>query len=117
MSRRPDVQIHGSAAAWPTRPDARRLVGAVVVEHELDVQLRRHTGVDPVQESATLERPMATMSFCDHIPRFRIEGGKQGRGAVALVVMPLGVRLCFGVEAVQTNTSDIPACLAISLAV
>ena len=65
----------------------RRLVRAVVVENEMDVELARDGRIDGLQEMEKLGRPMPAMDFTDDAPRLDIERGKEvGRPMPHIVV-------------------------------
>jgi len=72
--------------------DGLRLVGAVVVHHEMDVQRRRYVGFDGEQELQELAAAMAAVQIADDSSGGDIQRGEQGGRAMALVVMgaPLG---------------------------
>ena len=72
--------------------DGRTLMGAVVVENEMDIQLRWHLPFQLIEELNELPAAMARQATADHPAVQNIEGGKQGRGPMPLVVM----RLAFG---------------------
>src|SRR5438093_5908390 len=67
--------------------DERGLVGTVVVQNDVDLPVRRHVGIEAVQELAKLTRAMATMRFRHDRAGLRVERGKQRRGAMPLVVV------------------------------
>src|SRR5260221_2044610 len=73
----------------PARPspqpiaDQRRLVSGVVVHDEMHVEIRRHVGLDLVEELAELGGAVAWIAFADHPPGGDIEGGEERGGAVA----------------------------------
>ena len=69
------------------------LVGAVVVDNEVDRELCGNIGVDGVEKFAELDRPVATMALADHSAGFEVERGEQVGGAVTLIIMgaPLGL--------------------------
>ena len=68
-------------------PDQRRFVGAVVIHDDVHVESARHLRLNQIQELSKLRGSMPLMKLCDHVAGLRIEGGKQGRGAVACVVV------------------------------
>ena len=69
--------------------DRRRLVGRGVVEHDVHVEVRRHGGVDQVEEAAELLGAMPRRHLRDHLPGGDVEGGVEVGGAVADVVVCL----------------------------
>ena len=68
-------------------PDERRFVRAVVVHDDVHVESPRHPLIDQVEKLAKLRGSVPLMKLSDHVARLRIERGKQGRGAMTLVVM------------------------------
>src|SRR3984893_2717861 len=68
------------------------LVSAVVVEHQVDIEVGRHLLIDSLQEAFELGRAMAAMGLSDHAAGGDVEGGKEGGDAMTPVVMgaPLG---------------------------
>ncbi len=76
--------------AWPLgQPvaDQLRLVGAVVVQDQVDVQLRRDVLFDGVEEGAELDRTVAAMGLAEDVSCFCVERGKEAGGSVACVVV------------------------------
>ena len=73
--------------------NAGRLVRAVVVHDEVDVDVRRHAGVHAVEELPKLDRPVPTMRLPDHRAGLDVEGREQRRGPVTPVVVgpPFGL--------------------------
>ena len=57
------------------------LVGGVVVDDEMDVEVRGYAGVDMPQEGEELLVP--ALALRQHLAGGDIQGGEQGRGAVA----------------------------------
>ena len=49
------------------------LMGAVVVEDQMDVEVLRHRPFDGIEELPEFNRAMASMAFSDHLTRFRIQ--------------------------------------------
>ena len=68
-------------------PDLGMLVRCIVVGDGVDQFARRDTGLDGVEEPNELLMPVTLHAAPDHPAVQYIEGGEQGRGAVALVVM------------------------------
>ena len=73
---------------WRKQPalDRRGLVGAVIIEDQVQFQVARHGGVDGFQEAAKLDRAVTAMELADHGAGFGVERGEQVDGAVAQVV-------------------------------
>jgi hypothetical protein len=65
----------------------RCLMGSVVVEHEMEIEVLFHAPVDALQELDELLCTVAGIAFADDAPTLRVKGRKQCRGAVALVVV------------------------------
>lgn len=63
------------------------LVGAVIVEDDMDDLAGRDVALDHVQETQELLVPMALHVAADHGAVEHIEGGKQRRGTMALVIV------------------------------
>src|SRR3990172_46532 len=83
---RREVQLKASMLGQPAL-HLRMVVRAVVVQDQVDVQLRRNALIDLAQELAELDIAVTRIAGADHRPFERVQGGKQGRGAVALVVV------------------------------
>ena len=64
----------------------RRLVGGVVVEHQVQIQTRWGLFVQGHEELCELVGTVAAMQRPDHLPRREVEGREQGGGAGAHVV-------------------------------
>jgi hypothetical protein len=88
---RREVQVVAGVAGEPGL-DGRRLVGAVVVHDQVNVELRRHALLDGAQELQELAAAMPPMQLADDLAGGQIQRREQGRGAIAHVVMaaPLG---------------------------
>src|SRR5947208_3447707 len=69
--------------------DRRRLVGRGVVEHNMHVEMSRHRGLDQVEETAELLRPMPWRHLGEHLAGGDVERGVEIGGAVADVVVAL----------------------------
>jgi hypothetical protein len=67
--------------------DQRCLVGAVVVQHQMDIELEGNGGVDFLQEIQELHRAMPAVAFVEDVAGGDTESGKQAGDAVSLVVM------------------------------
>jgi hypothetical protein len=67
--------------------DQRRLVCAVVVHDDVDVESLRDARVDQIEKLSKLCRAVPLMELRDDLTRLRIERREQRRGAVAFVVM------------------------------
>ena len=82
--RRREVEMNVFVASQPA--PALGLVGVEVVEDDVDLALGMG-GHDPVHEVEKLDPPPALVVARHHLAADDIEGGEQGRGAVALVVV------------------------------
>lgn len=67
--------------------DLWRLVGGVVVHHEVYVRPLGHLGVDSLEEVEELGGPVPLVTFSDHGAGGDVERGEQGRRAIAYVGM------------------------------
>jgi hypothetical protein len=67
--------------------DRGSLVGGVIVDDEMQVEIRLCPFVDGLEEAQELAMPVAGHAFADDGAVEHVESRKQGRGAVALVVM------------------------------
>ena len=73
--------------------DPGMFVGGVVVDDEMDVEGLGHVGVDVAQEGEELLVSMATFALREHLAGGHVQGGEQGCGAVADIIVrhPLDV--------------------------
>ena len=81
---------------WPLQEpalDRGRLVGAQVVEHQVQLELVGHLVVDAVEEVAELDGTMPAMQLADDLAGGDVEGGEQRGGAVPSVVVGLALGL------------------------
>ena len=86
------MEVEAGALRKPTQHSG-RLVGRVVVDHQMDVQLVRHVLVDVVQESQVLLMPMPLLATLQDGPRDHVQRGEEGRGSMAGVVVSPSFRL------------------------
>src|SRR5215211_2885063 len=75
--------------------DRGRLVSGIVIEDQVEVQMGRGLVVDRLEEGEELLGAMAGQAFADDLAGCHVEGGEQGGGAVALVVMGHGAGAAF----------------------
>ncbi len=68
-------------------PDLLVLVGGVVVQDQMNLQFLGHLTVDGSQKSQELLVTVARQALADHLAGKDVERGKQGGGAVTLVVV------------------------------
>src|SRR5262249_20935000 len=73
--------------AGESRSDLVMLVGGVVVDDEVDVELGWHVGLDVTQEGEELLMTMAGVALSDDRAIEHVEGGEQGGRAMAPVVV------------------------------
>src|SRR5580704_2336457 len=73
--------------------DGRGLMGAVIIEDQVQLQVAWHRGVDGCKEVAKLDRAVALMELADHGASLGVERGNQVDGAVAQVVRSSALRL------------------------
>ena len=69
----------------------RTLMRTVVVENEMQLDIRGHVLLQLREEFEELRAPVARQTRADHFPIQDIERRKQGRGAVARVVVRLSL--------------------------
>ena len=67
--------------------DQRRFVSAVIVHDDVHVEVARDVRVNEIEKFAKSRRPMPLMKLRDHLARLGVQRGKQGRRAVAFIVM------------------------------
>ena len=65
----------------------RSLVGGIIVDDEMQIEMGRSPFVDGLEEAEELAMPVAGHAFADDGAVEHVECRKQRRGAVALVVM------------------------------
>src|SRR5580704_14991191 len=70
------MDIESWALCQPV-PNDRCLVSAVVVEHEVNVQIVRHLGLNDVQTPAELHRAMAPVELTNDTAGLQIQCGKR----------------------------------------
>src|SRR4051794_29657239 len=87
-----EVEVEAGVSEQPA-VDQRRLVGAVIVQDEMHLQVGWHLRVDAIQKLAELGGSVSAMYLADDFASGDIQGGKQRRGAVTFVVVgtPLGL--------------------------
>lgn len=89
---RGEMQVEARMVLQPAS-NRRRLVGSVVVEDHVDVEVLRLGRVDGLQELTELEGAMAFLAFPDDLPCPGIQGGKERERPVTLVVVGSALRL------------------------
>jgi len=80
------VQAEAGVLQQPLVDDG-GLVGGVVVQDQVQVQVPRHGDVDELEEPEELLVPVAAVGLGDHRPAADVIGGEQAGGAVADVVV------------------------------
>ena len=89
-------------AGVPVEPGVNVLVGGVVVEDDMDDLAGRDVGFDRIEKANELLMAMALHAAADD-PAFQdVERGKQGRGAMALVI----VRHCRATALLHRQTGN-----------
>jgi hypothetical protein len=83
---RGEVQVKAGVGSEPAF-DRGGLVGGVVVEHEVHLQLGGDLAVDRLQQALELDRAMAVVQRSDYLSRGGVQGSEQAEGTVALVVV------------------------------
>ena len=78
-----EVQVKAGVPLQP-RLHPRMLVGAVIVDDNVQLQPRRGLLIDGFQKADEFLMTMAGHTVADHFAVQNIEGGEQGGGAVAL---------------------------------
>jgi hypothetical protein len=80
--------VHVEARVSP-QPASHRgvLVRGIVVDDQMDVQVRRHCDLDVAQEVEELLMPMAPLTLAEHLTRGDVERREQRCGSVADVVV------------------------------
>ena len=76
-------------ALMPRQPgaDFGMLVGGVIVNDQMHVLLSRGLAVDRIEKADELLMPVTAHALADDLAVEDVEGGEQGRGAVAFVIM------------------------------
>jgi len=83
---RDEMDVPARSAGQPSL-DPRVLVSTLVVHDHVDVQVSRDVGFDAAQESQEFLMSVTRLALSEHYAVEYIEGRKQHRGAVALVVV------------------------------
>jgi len=83
-----EMQVESRVALEPCL-DSLVFVGGVVVDDQVQVELGRRFGVDLLQETDEFLMAMARHAIADHGAVEHAQGGEQGGGAVARVVVAL----------------------------
>ena len=73
-------------------PYGLRLVGSVVVHHNVDIEFLGDIGIDGTKEFDELLGTMAAMDLADHLASRNVEGSEQRRRPVTLVVVRTTLR-------------------------
>ncbi len=68
-------------------PDAGVLVGAVVVDNEVDIEVRGHVGVNVLEKAQELLVAVARLALGQDLAGGNVQGGEEGGGAVADIAM------------------------------
>ncbi len=83
---RGEVEVIARALGQPA-VYKRRLVGPVVVQDDVDIQVGGHRGIDVVEELAELHRAMARVASADHLAGGNLKGSKERGGAMTGIVV------------------------------
>ena len=78
---RGEVEVIARVAGEPRFP-GRGLVGGVIVEHQMDVEIGRHGLLDRGQELAEFDRAVTLVAAADDMAGGDIQSGEQRGGAV-----------------------------------
>src|SRR5439155_2318109 len=81
-----EVEDEARVAEQPA-PDRRGLVGGVVVEDQVQLELGWYLPVELVEELLELERAVAGVQAADHLAAGEIKRGEEAGRAVAFVVV------------------------------
>src|SRR5262249_48933083 len=81
-----EMQMKARVTGQPAM-NGRRLVRAGIVENQVHGERGGHPGVDRIEGLAKLSSPRAAVKRADDLAALRVERGKQGRRAVARVVV------------------------------
>ena len=84
--RRREVHMIAGTRRQPAI-DRRMLVRAVVVHDQMNIEIGRHTGVHALEKAQILLVAMAALADGQDLAGGDVQGGKEGRGAVAHVVV------------------------------
>ena len=82
---RREVQVELRSAGQPVM-NHRRLVGAVVIQHEMSVEPLRHRLGNAVEEPAELDSAMAPVALADYLISGHVQCREQRRGPMAAVI-------------------------------
>ncbi len=83
---RREMEMKPCVAKKPA-PDEWSLMGPVVVEDKMDVEVDRHLAVNAVEKAPEFNGAMSSMSLTDDLAGRDVKCGKQRRGAMSSVVM------------------------------
>lgn len=86
------VDMESRALGQPVADD-RRLVSAVVVEDEVNVQIGWDLSLDHIQKPAEFHGAMASVELANHAAGLQIQSGKQRSRAVAFIVVGAALQL------------------------
>ena len=86
---RRDVEMEARMRLEPAL-HGRGLVGGIVIDDQMKVEIGRGLLIDQLEKAQELAVPMARHARSDHLSVQHVERRKQGRGAVALVVVRHG---------------------------
>jgi len=81
-----EVQVISGSAGKPSA-DGRGLVGGIVVQHHVHLASRWQVGIQMVEKFLELARTMTSKTFSDYITGGYVQGRKQGRSPMPLVIV------------------------------
>ena len=81
-----EMDMEAGVAGKPV-PDGRRLMGAIVVHHEMHIEILRNGCFDGAKEFQKFSAAMATMQLTNDLAGGDVERGEQCGRPVALVIM------------------------------
>jgi hypothetical protein len=88
--------------------DLGMFVCGVIVDDDVDGLLARHSGVDDIEETDKLLMAMTLHALADHLAFENVEGGEQGCGAVAFVIVGHGVGAAPSSSASRAGCGRVP---------
>ena len=87
-----DARVEARAPIEPVS-DQRSLMGCVIVDDQMHVEVGWYGGFDLIEELAEFDGTMAGITLADHPAGSDVESGEQRCGAMTLVVMATPCRL------------------------
>jgi len=81
-----EVQMEARVPAYPARHPG-MFVRPIVVHNEMQIEMGRRLGVNLLEEPDELLMAMPRQAIADYVPIKQVQRGKQGRRAMAFIVM------------------------------